>query len=326
MDHPAVLFLLGPTASGKTALACELVDALADEFRIELVSVDSALVYREMNIGTAKPDDGLLARYPHHLINLIAPTETYSAADFRRDALVATAGIVGRGNVPLLVGGTMMYVKALINGLSSLPPADSLVRAAIEADALRLGWPAMHARLASIDPTTATRLSPNDSQRIQRALEVHQITGVPISTLQTRDATADKKNAAPAFPFATAAFALLPSHRPSLHERIGRRFDAMLATGFVNEVRQLRTQYRLLPDMPSMRAVGYRQIWRFLDGEISQDAMREQGVAATRQLAKRQMTWLRSMPGIDAVDCLDPLSLSVVINRARKHLQTFARP
>ncbi len=315
MSQPTVIFLLGPTASGKTALACALVDAVRDMSHIELVSVDSALVYRDMNIGTAKPAPAVLAKYPHRLIDLIAPTEAYSAAVFCRDARAAVADIVARGNVPLLVGGTMMYVKALLEGLSSMPAASKAVRALIESDASRLGWPAMHARLAAIDGATAARLDPNDSQRIQRALEVYDVSGVPLSVLQTRD-----KSSAPArndFPYAATLIALVPADRVALHARIGVRFDNMLADGLVNEVRQLRTRYALTADMPSMRAVGYRQVWQFLDGASSEAQMREDGVAATRQLAKRQLTWLRSMPHSEVFDALAPTVAAQVTARVR---------
>ena len=295
-----VLFLLGPTASGKTALAC----ALRDQFPLDLISVDSALVYRDMNIGTAKPDAATLARYPHALIDLLTPDCAYSAADFRRDALAAISHAHQRGRVPLLVGGTMMYVKALIEGLSELPIANSSIRKAIEAKATESGWPALHSQLATIDAETAARLSPNDSQRIQRALEVFEITGTPLSKLQTRADDIATPNAR--FPYRATLMALLPlqtNGRAALHARIATRFDAMLAEGLVEEVRGLRARYQLQATMPCMRCVGYRQAWQYLDGEIDAATMREQGIAATRQLAKRQMTWLRSMPNVHAFDC-----------------------
>jgi tRNA dimethylallyltransferase len=311
-----VLFLLGPTASGKTALACQLIDALAPRVKLDIVSVDSALVYRDMNIGTAKPDAAMLERYPHRLIDLIAPNEAYSAADFRRDALAAIADIHARGAVPLLVGGTMMYVKALLEGLSALPPADPAVRAVLEADAAASGWPAMHARLAAIDPTTAARLSPNDSQRIQRALEVFEITGLPMSDLHQREGT-QASAASTTFPYTPHLMALLPSDRSVLHARIADRFRAMLAAGLVEEVVALKARYRLDRDMPSMRAVGYRQVWQMLAGEIDAVEMREQGIVATRQLAKRQLTWLRSIGHVEAFDCLDPAMRGQVEQRVR---------
>ena len=291
---PLAIFLLGPTASGKTALALYL----ADRFPVEIVSVDSALVYREMNIGTAKPDTETLRRYRHHLVDLIDPTEAYSAARFRDDANGAMKDIVARGKVPLLVGGTMLYAKALLEGLSDLPEADAEVRAELEARAAQIGWPAMHGELARVDPDTALRLKPTDSQRIQRALEVFQITGTPISALQTR------ATHGVSFPYRTLKIALVTEQRAALHERIAKRFDAMLEHGLVNEVRGLRERFSLSPDLPSMRCVGYRQAWQFIDGEIDAKSLREKGFAATRQLAKRQMTWLRSMQGFETFDCL----------------------
>lgn len=295
-----VIFLLGPTASGKTALAC----TLQDRFAVELLSVDSALVYRGMNIGTAKPDAATLARHPHHLIDLIDPDQTYSAADFRRDALVAIEGCHARGKVPLIVGGTMMYVKALTGGLSALPPANPAIRAVFEAKAAERGWPALHLDLLEVDPATAARLSPNDSQRISRALEVHALTGVPLSALQMR--AGDAANASGTFAYPMHIIALMPSDRAVLHARIASRFDDMLSGGLVDELAALQTRHTLTPELPSMRCVGYRQAWQFLAGEIDRKALRETGVAATRQLAKRQMTWLRSMPEATVLDCLSP--------------------
>ncbi len=294
MTMPPAIFLLGPTASGKTALAMHL----ADRFPVEIISVDSALVYRDMNIGTAKPDAATLQKYPHQLINLIDPTEAYSAARFRRDALRAMSQISARGKIPLLVGGTMLYAKALLEGLSTLPEANTEVRAALAARAALMGWPAMHAALARVDPPTAARLKPADAQRIQRALEVFELTGTPISALQTRAATADD------FPYRALKIGLLAEQRAVLHERIATRFDAMLTAGLSDEVKALRTRYALTAEMPSMRCVGYRQSWEFLDGAIDATTLRETGIAATRQLAKRQLTWLRSMPDVEPVDCL----------------------
>ncbi len=291
---PNAIFLLGPTASGKTALALHL----ADRFPVEIVSVDSALVYRGMDIGTAKPDMATLARYPHHLIDLIEPTEAYSAARFCVDARSAMDAISARGNVPLLVGGTMLYANALVNGLSDLPEADPAVRAALAARAAIVGWAEMHRELARVDPESAQRLKPADGQRIQRALEVFQITGTPISSLQQRAAKPID------FPFRALEIGLVPGAREELHERIAARFDAMLAQGLIEELRGLRNRHALTPDMPSMRAVGYRQAWQFLDGAIDEKSLRETGIIATRQLAKRQMTWLRSMHHVESVDCL----------------------
>jgi tRNA dimethylallyltransferase len=281
-EPPAVL-LMGPTASGKSALAL----ALAERFPVEIVSVDSAQVYRGMDIGTAKPDAATRERVAHHLIDVIDPTDAYSAARFRSDALRVIAAVRGRGNVPLLVGGTMLYFKALAEGLSALPAANAAVRAQLDARAHEAGWPALHAELARIDPVTAARLAPGDAQRIQRALEVYALTGVPLSTLQGARSTDDG-------PGATIAVALLPTDRARLHEEIARRFDAMLAAGLVEEVRALRRRYALTSHMPSMRCVGYRQAWELLDGRVGAAELRAKGIAATRQLAKRQYTWLRA--------------------------------
>ena len=313
MTAPPAIFLLGPTASGKTALAMHL----ADRFPVDIISVDSALVYRDMNIGTAKPDAATLQKYPHQLINLIDPTEAYSAARFRVDALRAMSQISARGKIPLLVGGTMLYAKALLEGLSTLPQANAEVRAALAARAALMGWPAMHAALARVDPPTAARLKPADAQRIQRALEVFELTGTPISALQTRAATADDFP----FPYNTLKIGLVAKQREVLHERIAVRFDAMLAAGLSDEVKALRTRYALTAEMPSMRCVGYRQSWEFLDGAIDAATLRETGIAATRQLAKRQLTWLRSMPDVQVVDCLRADLQEIVAGRVGEFLQ-----
>ncbi len=282
---PPIVQLMGPTASGKSALAL----ALADRFPLEIVSVDSAQVYRGMDIGTAKPDRATRMRVPHHLIDILDPTEAYSAARFRIDALAAIAAIRARGRVPLVAGGTMLYFKALREGLSALPAADRATRSRIDARAAVEGWPALHAALARVDPETAARLSPTDAQRIQRALEVHALTGIPLSQLQGTRAAGDA-------PGPIVAIALLPADRPRLHAAIAERFDAMLDAGLVNELRRLRARYALTPNLPSMRCVGYRQAWAFQDGEIDAATLRVKGIAATRQLAKRQLTWLRATP------------------------------
>lgn len=296
LRRPAVACLLGPTASGKTAAAL----AFAAKHASEIVSVDSALVYREMDIGTAKPTLDERARVPHHLIDIRDPTEAYSAANFRADALAAVEAILARGRVPLLVGGTMLYYKALTQGLNDLPCANAEVRAMLEADAARGGWPALHARLAGVDPATAARLAPNDAQRIQRALEVFMLTGQPMSAmLFAHERGADT-------PYRFMPVALEPSDRAVLHERIAQRFDAMLAAGFVEEVRRLRARGDLNPSLPSMRCVGYRQAWEYLDGSIDYATMRDKGIFATRQLCKRQLTWLRSMPERISIDCCAP--------------------
>jgi tRNA dimethylallyltransferase len=277
---------MGPTASGKSVLAM----TLARRFDGEIVSVDSAQVYRGMDIGTAKPTAADRASVPHHLLDLLDPTQAYSAARFAHDALAAISAIRARGRLPIVVGGTMLYFKALTEGLSILPGSDGAVRAELDARAAREGWPALHAELARVDPATAARLAPTDAQRIQRALEVHRITGHPLSALQGNRA------AAPAGLDPTVPIALVPADRAGLHEAIARRFDAMLAQGLVAELRELRSRHPLAAGMPSMRCVGYRQAWAFLEGEIGARELREKGVAATRQLAKRQMTWLRSTP------------------------------
>ncbi|MFH1819878.1 MAG: tRNA (adenosine(37)-N6)-dimethylallyltransferase MiaA [Pseudomonadota bacterium] len=291
-SHPPAIFLMGPTASGKTALAVGLVE----RFPAEIISVDSALVYRDMAIGTAKPDAATLARAPHHLLDIRDPTETYSAAAFCDDARRLMADIAARGRVPLLVGGTMLYFRALLQGLDDLPRADAALRKELEAEAAARGWPALHAELAAVDPATAARLAPNDSQRIGRALEIFRLTGTPMSALLDRVQSE--------LPYRVLQLALIPSDRAVLHQRIAARFDAMLAEGLVDEVERLRRRYALNADLPSMRAVGYRQAWAYLDGDIDQKALREQGIAATRQLAKRQLTWLRSWPGAMELDCL----------------------
>jgi tRNA dimethylallyltransferase len=287
MTERTAYALLGPTASGKSTLAM----ALADRFPLEIVSVDSAQVYRGMDIGTAKPSAGEQKRVAHHLIDLIDPTQSYSAGRFRADAVRAIGEIQGRGKVPLLVGGTMLYYKALSQGIDTLPVAEPGLRAQIDARAARHGWPALHADLVKVDPVTAARLSPNDTQRIQRALEVWELSGKPISEWQ--------RSAGPGLPFALKGYALVPEDRAELHRRIAERFDRMLKAGLVDELRALRKQHELHAGLPSMRCVGYRQAWEFLEGGYGKAELREKGIAATRQLAKRQLTWLRSLPGLE---------------------------
>ncbi|WP_408592171.1 tRNA (adenosine(37)-N6)-dimethylallyltransferase MiaA [Paraburkholderia tropica] len=295
-----VACLLGPTASGKTAAALRYAAQMAAQGRtVEIVSVDSALVYREMDIGTAKPSAEERAAAPHHLIDIVDPADAYSAANFRADALRVTGEIVARGNVPLLVGGTMLYYKALTQGLNDLPGADPAVRAQLDAEAARDGWPALHARLAQIDPATAARLAPNDSQRIQRALEIWMLSGQPMSALLAAPSSRDDEAARYRF----VPVALEPSDRAVLHRRIEQRFDAMLAAGLIDEVKVLRARGDLDANLPSMRCVGYRQAWEYLDGDVDYDTMRDKGVFATRQLCKRQLTWLRAMPERIVVDC-----------------------
>jgi tRNA dimethylallyltransferase len=281
--------LLGPTASGKSALALQL----AAMHPLEIVSVDSAQVYRGMDVGTAKPTAAERSRVPHHLIDIADPDARYSTGQFRADAIRVVLDILQRKKLPLLVGGTMLYYRSLVAGLDELPPADFALRAAIDANAAQRGWPALHAELAEVDPQAAQRIMPNDAQRIQRALEVFRITGKPISALRGK--------AGGDLPFLLKACSLIPE-RSELHKRIETRFDAMLRQGLIDEIRELRRRYPLTADMPSMRAVGYRQAWSFLEGQISAAAMREQAIAASRQLAKRQLTWLRSFPDLLRLD------------------------
>ena len=317
-DLPAFLALAGPTAAGKTAAAL----AIAQQQAVEIISVDSALVYRGMDIGTAKPCADELAAVPHHLINIRDPLKAYSAADFVRDTRVLMTDIRSRGKLPLLVGGTMLYFKALWDGLDDMPTASPALRAELAVQAAAQGWPALHAELARVDPLTAARLQPLDSQRISRALEVFRASGQPMSFFQRRIAQTQAAMAADTAP-AGLLISLEPDKRAWLHQRIAQRFDAMLAAGFLDEVRRLRARADLHPDLPAMRCVGYRQAWTLLDKlntlknptEVQQAEhdFREQGIAATRQLAKRQLTWLRSMPQRRVVACDAPDALAQVL-------------
>jgi tRNA dimethylallyltransferase len=293
MSTRRIACLLGPTASGKTAAAL----AFAERRPVEIISVDSALVYCGMDIGTAKPTREERALAPHHLIDIIDPTESYSAAQFRNDALKLVAQIEARGRIPLLVGGTMLYYMALTRGLNELPEADPEMRVALDEEAARDGWPAMHTRLALVDPETAARLAPNDSQRIQRALEVFMLTGRALSAI-LKDPKKSQESEPEFVPIA-----LEPSDRSVLHARIEKRFDAMLKAGFLEEVERLRARGDLSPTMPSMRCVGYRQAWEYLDRQTDYATMRDKGVFATRQLCKRQLTWLRGIEERRVVDC-----------------------
>jgi tRNA dimethylallyltransferase len=312
-QRPLALAIMGPTASGKTAAAL----AIARAIPAEIISVDSALVYRGMDIGTAKPSREERAAAPHHLIDIIDPLDAYSVAQFCADAQRLVAEISARGKLPLLVGGTMLYFKGLNDGLDELPGADAALRAELEADAAKIGWPAMHERLRGLDPATAARLAPNDAQRIQRALEIIALSGQPMSALLARRAKT-------ALPFELLPFALEPSERAVLHARIAARFDAMLEGGpdgnLLDEVEMLRRRGDLHPGLPSMRCVGYRQAWDYLDGRIDRAALRETGIIATRQLAKRQLTWLRSMPERIVIDCLaaDPAAAMLAHLAARR--------
>lgn len=288
--QPTAVFLMGPTASGKTALAAELYRRLP----VEIISVDSALVYRGMDVGTAKPTAEELKATPHRLIDIRDPSESYSAADFRKDALREMAQIVANGRIPLLVGGTMLYFKALLEGLSPLPSADSAIRAKIEQKAAEQGWGAMHEELRRIDPVAAARIHPNDPQRLTRALEVFYISGKSLTELT--------QISGEVLPYNVFQFAIAPENRELLHQRIEQRFHNMIEAGFEEEVRMLLQRGDLHPDLPSMRCVGYRQMWAYLSNEISYDDMLYRGICATRQLAKRQMTWLRGWPEISWLD------------------------
>jgi tRNA dimethylallyltransferase len=307
---PQAIFLLGPTVSGKTGAAVHLYSKLP----VEIISVDSALVFKDMDIGTAKPDSATLASAPHHLIDIIDPTSAYSAANFRNDALRLMAEITARGKIPLLVGGTMLYFKALSEGMSGLPQANPDVRARLDARAALIGWPAMHEKLALIDPVTAARLQPNDAQRIQRALEVFEITGEAMSTLFS-------KQSSEALPYQVLKIALVPSERSVLHQRIATRFDEMLKLGLVGEVKSLLAKYpQLTAESTSMRCVGYRQTLEHLRGDYDAAELRDRGIFATRQLAKRQLTWLRSMDDTLALDCLQADLNSVVLAKAEQFI------
>ena len=313
---PPYIALAGPTASGKTAAAL----AIAERHDIEIISVDSAVVYRGMDIGTAKPAAAELARVPHHLIDIRDPLHAYSAAEFVQDADRLMMEIRARGKLPLLVGGTMLYFKALTDGLDDMPKADTAVRAAIARSAADKGWPALHAELALVDRATAERLQPNDSQRISRAFEIFKLTGLPLSHFHQKNATeniaarAQKENAG-------VLISLEPADRAWLHARIAQRFDAMLAAGFLDEVKALRARGDLHADLPSMRCVGYRQAWEAIEGKSPMAELRDKGIFATRQLAKRQITWLRSMPQRQVVACDDPTALQHVLNIVKTQLE-----
>ncbi|MCR6665498.1 MAG: tRNA (adenosine(37)-N6)-dimethylallyltransferase MiaA [Methyloversatilis sp.] len=310
-DTRPVLVLLGPTASGKTAAVARIARALP----IELISVDSALVFRDMDIGTAKPSAEEQALCPHHLIDIVSPEEAYSAARFAADARRLIGDIQARGRIPLLAGGTMLYIKALREGLSDLPEADAALRADIDARAAEQGWPALHAELARLDPDAAARLKPTDAQRVQRALEIVTLTGRPLAESYAR-----REDDAPLPPM--TVLSLEPSDRAWLHRRIEQRFDQMLEQGLVDELRRLRAKYRLDAGMPSMRCVGYRQVWNFLEGDVDASTMRDTGIYATRQLAKRQITWLRSMQIDQRIDCLRDDAADAVMDAFARSVRT----
>ncbi len=313
LAKPLAVAIMGPTASGKTAAALEI----ARHVPCEIISVDSALVYRGMDIGTAKPTAAELAAVPHHLIDTLDPTESYSVMQFREDALRIAADIHARGKLPLLVGGTMLYFKGLRDGLDELPQADPALRAQLDMEIARHGVLALHRRLSEVDPVTAARLKPTDTQRIQRAMEIYLLSGQPMSSLLSR-------SSAPSLPFELLPIALEPSDRSQLHQRIEQRFDAMLTASpsLLDEVSALRARGDLHLGLPSMRCVGYRQAWEHLDGQYDRATLREKGIAATRQLAKRQLTWLRSMEDRIVIDCLAPDAaaqvLAVLQNRKSK--------
>ncbi|MCU7648819.1 tRNA (adenosine(37)-N6)-dimethylallyltransferase MiaA [Pseudomonas piscis] len=316
---PPAIFLMGPTAAGKTDLAIELTKVLP----CELISVDSALVYRGMDIGTAKPSKELLAQFPHRLIDILDPAESYSAADFRTDALAAMADITARGKIPLLVGGTMLYYKALLEGLADMPPADPQIRAELEEEAARLGWQALHDQLAAVDPESAARIHPNDPQRLTRALEVYRASGLTMTAHRQRQLAQSTEAGASGhgqLPYTVANLAIAPANRQVLHQRIAQRFTQMLEQGFIDEVVALRSRSDLHAGLPSIRAVGYRQVWDHLDGKLTFAEMQERGIVATRQLAKRQFTWLRSWSGLQWLDSLDCDNLP----RALKYLGTIS--
>ena len=315
LASPHYIALAGPTASGKTAAAL----AIAQHYPAEIISVDSALVYTGMDIGTAKPTAHELATVPHHLINIRDPLHAYSAAEFVADAQQLINDISARGKLPLLVGGTMLYFKALFDGLDDMPKADAAVRAVIASEALLKGWPALHAELAEVDPITAARLEPQDSQRISRALEVFRLSGQPLSFFHQRNAMKNIAGHA-RLESATTLISLEPENRSWLHGRIAERFDSMLSSGFMDEVLALRARGDLNADLPSMRCVGYRQAWEALDGIIPLNELRDRGVFATRQLAKRQITWLRSMPQRQVVACDGPAALEQVLHLVKATL------
>ncbi|MDO7910701.1 tRNA (adenosine(37)-N6)-dimethylallyltransferase MiaA [Pseudomonas monteilii] len=313
---PPAIFLMGPTAAGKTDLAIALTQVLP----CELISVDSALIYRDMDIGTAKPSKDVLAAHPHRLIDIRDPAQSYSAAEFRHDALAAMAEISARGRIPLLVGGTMLYYKALVEGLADMPPADAQVRADLEAEMAALGLAELHRQLAEVDPESAARIHPNDPQRLVRALEVYRVSGQSMTAHRARQQQAAQAGDDAALPYTVASLAIAPANRHVLHERIALRFAQMLEQGFVEEVRALRNRRDLHAGLPSIRAVGYRQVWDHLDGALTAAQMQERGVIATRQLAKRQFTWLRSWPDLHWLDSLADDNLS----RTLKYLRTIS--
>jgi tRNA dimethylallyltransferase len=313
---PPAIFLMGPTASGKTQVALDL----AQQLPCEIISVDSALVYRGMDIGTAKPDKATLLRTPHRLIDIRDPADSYSVASFRADAMREMVDITARGKLPLLVGGTMLYFKSLLDGLADMPATDPQVRAEVLADATRLGWPAMHARLAMIDPETAALLHPNHSQRIGRALEIYRMSGKTMSAFRSEQQKSS-------FPYRVLQIALLPEDKAALHNRIESRFSDMMASGFLAEVEMLYKRGDLHMELPSIRAVGYREVWQFLSGSLTREELVARAIISTRQLAKRQMTWLRGWQGLQllAVDFATAHSLDSTVAEIRQQAEAFLR-
>lgn len=310
---PLALSLMGPTASGKTALALHLLERFPE---LELISVDSSLVYRGMDIGTAKPDPQTLARYPHRLVDIRDVDEPYSASDFRNDALREMHTIWQSGKTPLLVGGTMLYFKALSGGIAALPEANPAIRANIVEQARLEGWTSVHKNLSRVDPVAAQRIHPNDGQRLQRALEVFELTGKPLSELQAKDAWNDQQEA-----FSLASMALITDNRALLHQRIEQRFRQMLTEGLLDEVKKLKQKFPDQADSPAMKAVGYRQVWQYLEGEYDEQEMVQRGMAATRQLAKRQITWLRSWPELYCFDIEAPDLFSQAVKKVSDLLE-----
>jgi tRNA dimethylallyltransferase len=311
-NFPPAICLMGPTASGKTDLAIYLSEHLP----LDIISVDSAMVYRGLDIGSAKPGADELAKAPHRLIDIVEPTEAYSAARFREDALKEMHEITAAGRIPLLVGGTMLYFRALLNGLSELPAADEMTRQQLESEAKELGWERMHQRLAEVDPEAAERIHPNDPQRIQRALEVYAVSGISMSELQKQKRTEP-------LPYRVLKLALIPSDRAELHQRIEKRFMQMLEHGLVDEVKTLRLRGDLNPDLPAIRAVGYRQIWDYLEDRIGYTEMVEKGVIATRQLAKRQFTWLRSETDLNIFNTTGQVSIKQIQDDVLKTVKKY---